>query len=367
VVIKLGGAAITVKDSFETLAEGHLAECASLVASAWAGGTSKCVVVHGAGSFGHFQAKEYNIAQGGGLREGGSKAAEGRRGVALVRASVCGLNHAVVNALIKEGVPAIGVPAWPSWTTHARRPVRQDIRPLEDALALGLVPVMHGDVVFDEELLCTVLSGDVLLRVVAEAFKPRVCVFVTDVAGVYDRPPKDACVEGGTPPRLLEELVVHADGSIATGFSANVAAHDVTGGIKSKVDSATAIASLGVPVYIAGVGTEAALQAVTKHGAAGMIPGCSWVHGHDVHDSEAFDFDGTEDALQCIQALVGGLSTEELKPGICAEGAQDGFGGPPTEQPIGEGVSDIDAAIAEADALLARNAGLLRTVGEYTT
>ena len=60
VVVKLGGSAVTKKASFETLADSNLADAASAVAA----GGKRCVVVHGAGSFGHFQAREFGVSKG---------------------------------------------------------------------------------------------------------------------------------------------------------------------------------------------------------------------------------------------------------------------------------------------------------------
>jgi len=60
-----------------------------------------CVIVHGAGSFGHFQAKEFDVASG----------AHHERhafGLATTRASVCKLNHTVVRILFVCSCPDSG-------------------------------------------------------------------------------------------------------------------------------------------------------------------------------------------------------------------------------------------------------------------
>jgi hypothetical protein len=63
-IVKLGGAAITVKAQFETLDVGVLNSIAGDLASCGTTAGSS-VIVHGAGSFGHFQAKQYGVALGG--------------------------------------------------------------------------------------------------------------------------------------------------------------------------------------------------------------------------------------------------------------------------------------------------------------
>lgn len=71
-IVKLGGAAITDKAVLETpnlpvlqLVAQHLAAAATADGSAGHAGASM-VVVHGAGSFGHFQASDYGVAKGWG-------------------------------------------------------------------------------------------------------------------------------------------------------------------------------------------------------------------------------------------------------------------------------------------------------------
>ena len=107
-IIKLGGSAITRKSSLETLDETSLAAVVDMVASLPAGG--RTVIVHGAGSFGHFQAKEYGTHLG----TRGVAPQRWREGVARTRASVTYLNTLVVRALAAAGVPAVGLPAFAS-------------------------------------------------------------------------------------------------------------------------------------------------------------------------------------------------------------------------------------------------------------
>jgi isopentenyl phosphate kinase len=51
------------------------------------------------------------------------------------------------------------------------------------------VPVFHGDAVFDVDTDVAILSGDVVVRELCAFFKPKRAVFVTDVPGIFDKPP----------------------------------------------------------------------------------------------------------------------------------------------------------------------------------
>jgi isopentenyl phosphate kinase len=77
VVVKLGGAAVTIKDTLETLQVDALACTARQLAIVST--DTPCVVIHGAGSFGHHQASHYHVAQGG------TDSLNVRKGFALTR------------------------------------------------------------------------------------------------------------------------------------------------------------------------------------------------------------------------------------------------------------------------------------------
>ncbi|ETE73273.1 hypothetical protein L345_00890 [Ophiophagus hannah] len=86
-ILKLGGSALTQKNQLETLKAESLRRAAALVSKLWEAGERRCIIVHGAGSFGHFQAREYDVALG---TSGGRSAASDnlRQGLCLTRLSV---------------------------------------------------------------------------------------------------------------------------------------------------------------------------------------------------------------------------------------------------------------------------------------
>ena len=187
---------------------------------------TRLVVVHGAGSFGHFEAKEYGLAIGS--QCDGGMPLRHRIGAALCRQAVTRLNHMVVSALIDKGVPAMGVSPFPTTTTYGSGVAEKDgsISHVQRLLERGYVPVVHGDFVFDQKRKFSILGGDAILERVCADLKPAPsrAVFVTDVAGIYDRPP-------GSPgePRLLERIRVDPrTGRALDTFETSELGHDVT-------------------------------------------------------------------------------------------------------------------------------------------
>eukprot|EP00966_Prymnesium_polylepis_P173949 4024421-Prymnesium_polylepis.1 len=147
---------------------------------------------------------------------------------------------------------------------------------LGEVLSRGLLPVLHGDAVFTsgDGRGCGILSGDELCCALSGAFRPALCVFLSDVAGVYDRPP-----ENDPAATLIREIRVDRSGRIV-GLQAKLetAAHDVTGGLQAKLEAAARIASRGVPVCVCEAATMHAQEAL-----CGRVPQvCTMVVRDDV-------------------------------------------------------------------------------------
>jgi len=150
------------------------------------------VIVHGAGSYGHFDARQYNI------KHGGTVDGQWREGFCRTRASVLKLNGLVVGALIRARVAAVSVEMFPHTcaTRDGRITAGTDggLALTEGLLERGLVPVLHGDAVLTShaaDATCTILSGDVLVRDLCTRLgHVQAAVFLTDVAGAYTTNPR---------------------------------------------------------------------------------------------------------------------------------------------------------------------------------
>ena len=93
----------------------------------------------------------------------------------------------------------------------------------------GLVPVVHGDAVLDSQQQVAILSGDVWMLELCKALGARAAVFVTDVDGVFTKPPTEPGAQ------LLTEILVDEKGELELkGVSMDTAEHDVTGGLKAE-------------------------------------------------------------------------------------------------------------------------------------
>lgn len=202
VIIKLGGAAITDKKGICQLApEKQLDQTLDQVKIAYdllkASG-HQMVLVHGAGSFGHPQAKQYQ------LKSGWSSASSSPslpnttylKGYSHIRACLQQLSHAIVSRLESRNVPVLAMsPIDYITTTNCEETPTQEFEQMalrvKNYLKLGFVPVLHGDAVLDHIRGCTILSGDIITYQLTQLLSNvSRCIFITDVAGIYKHDPK---------------------------------------------------------------------------------------------------------------------------------------------------------------------------------
>lgn len=291
VIAKLGGSALTDKKSFETLKEDVLRKITDQVQSVLEKDDIEryIVLVHGAGSFGHFQAREFSIRQGG-------RNDSWLEGFAATRLSVTRLNHHVVSSCVASRIRAVGVSPFPH--THCSPGKSCELEPdgvalataVAESLRWGLVPVIHGDAVLSmAPHRCTILSGDTLMLWLARHLPEELgvsavrCVFLTDVEGVYSS--FDPATGKGSGD-VIKMVQVDADGTlriphlITTGGADDKRRADVTGGLNAKLEAAAAIAVLGIPVYITKAGSSSCLQAF--NGESPMIGTCISLSRDDI-------------------------------------------------------------------------------------
>ncbi|XP_008108079.1 uncharacterized protein LOC103278744 isoform X1 [Anolis carolinensis] len=255
-IVKLGGGALTHKKQLETPKLEALRRAAALVGKLYGAGERRCIVVHGAGSFGHFQAKQHNVASG--TSEGSAASLSLRQGLCLTRLSVTKLNHLVIEHLVSCGIPAVGISTFGTWKTASKNVTQDGIDAVKEALDAGYVPVLHGDCALDSEQHCCVLSGDTIIEVLAKKFSPRRVVFLTDVNGIFSCPPD-------TPgAKLLDHIIIHPNGTMEPHILTSVLPHDTTGGISMKLQASIHIVSQSrgdVPVLICKLDSDAAERA----------------------------------------------------------------------------------------------------------
>jgi len=220
VMLKVGGSVITDKSGDCAINQRQVSAIAEAVAKNPVPGL---VVVHGAGSCGHPEAKRFHLDRGA--------AAGYAEGIAVTHASVARLNGEVVAALQEQNVEAVGVHPLHVAFADCGRLVAFEVRHLEKMVTLGMVPVIHGDVVMDQSRGACIVSGDQLVRYLAPLLTIGHVGLATDVPGV---------LKGGV---VVPEITPASGRSLQVGSSTFT---DVTGGMRGKINELLELADAGV-------------------------------------------------------------------------------------------------------------------------
>jgi isopentenyl phosphate kinase len=230
-IIKLGGSVITDKTKENTFKKDLMDKLAKEIKTA----EKEVILIHGAGSFGHVLAKKYDLNQG-------YKNDAQLHGFSLTHATVKKLNSFVLDSLHKVGIPAVSISPHSILKLNDHKPLKLDYTMFEDYIETGFTPVTFGDVVLDEKLRFSICSGDLLVQLLAEHFKPEKVIFVIDEDGLYTSNPKS-----DKNAKLIESMTVEQLEKLRTSLDSHA---DVTGGMGGKIETIKNIAKLGIDTIL---------------------------------------------------------------------------------------------------------------------
>ena len=230
-IVKFGGSVITEKAKDCCFRQEIIDELASQVKRAG----KEMILVHGAGSFGHILAKQYDL-------NNGFKRKNQLQGFALTHAQVQRLNNLVLGSLQSHGLAAVSIPPHAIITLRNHRVSQFDTMVFTNYLKQGFLPVTFGDVALDKTLGFSICSGDLLVELLAIHFKPEKVIFVMDEDGLYTANPKtdhDAKFIDTATPKELQQLTTTSNKHA-----------DVTKGMEGKLASVQRIARNGIDTIL---------------------------------------------------------------------------------------------------------------------
>jgi isopentenyl phosphate kinase len=220
VLLKLGGSVVTEKGVEGVIAGDALPRIAREISLRK---HLPLIVVHGAGSCGHPEAHRFSIDKG--------VKRDNMEGVYQTHRAVSRLNMAVVGALRDAGVEAIGIHPLDACIAEEGRLTSCMHTHLCLMTDIGIMPVLHGDVVMDNSRGACIVSGDQLIRYLAPLLGADRVGLATDVPGVIH--------EG----RVVPEITPASAEKFRIGRSSHT---DVTGGMAGKIGELLALAGKGI-------------------------------------------------------------------------------------------------------------------------
>jgi isopentenyl phosphate kinase len=222
VFLKLGGSLITDKSIAHTARVKVITRLASEIKQALEDQPENNLIIgHGSGSFGHIPADKYGTRQG-------VKTTTDWQGFWEVWREAHELHQIVLNEFSKSDLKCIGFPPSTSIRTKNHQVHSWDTAPLRQALEHGFVPVIYGDVVFDEEIGGTILSTEELFIHLAKELRPKRILLAGDLEGVFADFPTNKQLIPKIDGKNIDSILKITSGAIAK---------DVTGGMLSKVES----------------------------------------------------------------------------------------------------------------------------------
>lgn len=234
VFLKLGGSLITDKTQPYTPQLDMMEDLALQIATGLRTHPNlRLVIGHGAGSFGHVPASEYRTRDGLPRssplihRERDETEDSYWKGFAEVWYQASALNRFVMKAFHQAQLSAISLAPSSSVIASDGKVLVWETTPIRMALSARIVPVVFGDVVFDEVRGGTILSTEDLFMHLAHALNPeRILLAGLEAAVWEDFPARTQKIERITPSSFTE---------ISQGVGKSTGA-DVTGGMESKVN-----------------------------------------------------------------------------------------------------------------------------------
>ena len=235
-LIKLGGSLITDKRRPGRSRGRVITRLAGEIATAVDSHPGRLIVGHGSGSFGHPSAARHGVHRG--ISGRGQLA-----GVAETQARAATLHRLVVDGLLAAGAAPFSLAPSSFMSASAGRPVGLLLEPLLQALDQCLLPVTYGDVVLDRRQGAAICSTETVFHALVKALRRRHCrvarvLWLGETEGVYDG-------EG-----VLVRVVTGANLRRVLAAAGAAAGTDVTGGMRHRLETAAALARLGVDSWI---------------------------------------------------------------------------------------------------------------------
>jgi len=219
-LVKLGGSLITDKTKPYKARKRVIKRLAREIAEARRERKFKLVLGNGGGSFPHTSAKRYKTAEGI-INE------QSIKGIAIVHRDAAILNQMIVEALLEAGENAISIQPSAILIAKDKRTKLFHVDAILRALKYGMLPVVYGDVIFDDKRGCCIYSTEKILCELAKIFRRRSKERITIIScGITDGVYANGKVVKVINRENIEEIKKYLGSSHGV---------DVTGGMLHKV------------------------------------------------------------------------------------------------------------------------------------
>ena len=204
------------------------------------------VVVHGGGSFGHYWSVKFDMHT--------KPAKYDMKGISAVKNSMVELNKIILQSFFNNKLNPYSLP--PTDFVSRNKPILKKIKEIKKIAQSNLIPITYGDALWYGEKKSYILSGDVIMTMIAKVLRPRLSIFVLNVDGLYSD--------------IKKKKLIYEIKDEQPSFSKPTT--DVTGGMKRKVQEASKISKNGLKVFfVNGNKPERIINAVKRNKFEGTL------------------------------------------------------------------------------------------------
>jgi len=237
ILIKLGGSLITDKTKPFTAREAIIVDLVRQIKEALLLRKDiNLIVGNGGGSFPHYPAVKYQMQQG-------IKKESQKIGFALVQDAAARLNRIIVKHFLEQKLIAVSLSPSSFLIAKGGKVKKIFLSPLEGLISLNLIPVIYGDIVYDEKQGAKIFSTEELLTIISFNLLKK-GYFIEKVihngltCGVLDE-------NGNTIEKITKKNFNQFKAAIK-----KAKGYDVTGGMLHKITQSLELAKYGVRTLI---------------------------------------------------------------------------------------------------------------------
>ena len=225
ILVKLGGSIITNKEKPLSPRKKNIDNIAKNLKKIH--GIQPLVIVHGGGSFGHYWSVKYDMHT--------KPHKYNIHGVSVVKNSMVELDKIILDSFLKNKLDPYCLP--PTDFVKGDKPIPYKIKEISKIARSGLTPITYGDALwYGKQNKSYILSGDRIMTMLAKILRPKLCIFVLDVDGLYSDLKTKKLVKRLSPQTAKFQIVENNR-------------MDVTGGMRRKIQEATKISKMNIDVF----------------------------------------------------------------------------------------------------------------------
>lgn len=235
ILIKLGGSLITHKNKAFSIRNVELRKITKEIKEILnIRSRYQIILANGAGSFGHFLAKKYKTTKG--IIDDGY-------GFCIEQDGDKKLNQIIIEYLLKEKIKCASFHPSSLMISSGGKLKEIFLDSLVASLNLDIMPVLYGAVIYDLNKGCHIFSTEDLFDILVnelskKRFKVDKVIHLTTVNGVLDRDNK-----------IIPKVTRTNYSKIKKNLFATYG-HDVTGGMKHKIERSLELAKKNIKTYI---------------------------------------------------------------------------------------------------------------------